>query len=138
MTYRRCVRFSAVGALGIVVQLAMLWLLTHVAQIHYLLATAVAVEAAVLHNFIWHRSYTWPDRKIRGMLPTVARLGRFHLSAGGISMAGNLLMMRVLVNGAHLPVLPANLISIAVCWGANFLVNDRWVFRSSRPEAANA
>ncbi len=30
---------------------------------HYLVATALAVEMAVLHNFFWHRRWTWADRR---------------------------------------------------------------------------
>ena len=130
MSRWRCFRFSVVGAMGIAVQLAMLWLLTRVAGLDYLLATGLAVESAVLHNFLWHQRYTWPDRGIRGVNLVVAALARFHMSAGLISIGGNLVCMRLLVGAAHLPVLPSNLVSIAVCWILNFLVSDRWVFRS--------
>lgn len=128
----RCFRFSVVGAMGIAVQLAMLWLLTRGAGLNYLLATGLAVESAVLHNFVWHQRYTWPDRGIRGLRSVGAALARFHLSAGVISIGGNLLCMRLMVGVAHVPVLPANLASIAACWLLNFLVSDRWVFRGSR------
>ncbi|HJQ70647.1 MAG TPA: GtrA family protein, partial [Blastocatellia bacterium] len=52
---QRWAKFSAVGATGICVQTVALFLLLHVAGLHYLAATALAVEASVLHNFIWHR-----------------------------------------------------------------------------------
>jgi putative flippase GtrA len=29
---------------------------------NYLLATALAVETAVIHNFLWHQRFTWSDR----------------------------------------------------------------------------
>ena len=45
---QRLAKFSAVGAIGIAVQVAVLWALTRIG-IAYLLATAIAVEAAVLH-----------------------------------------------------------------------------------------
>ena len=60
----RWLKFNAVGALGMIVQLGSLGLLIHVLGMHYMLATALAVEAAVLHNFLWHRRWTWAeDRK---------------------------------------------------------------------------
>jgi putative flippase GtrA len=31
----------------------------------YLVATALAVEAAVVHNFLWHQRFTWIDRPPR-------------------------------------------------------------------------
>jgi putative flippase GtrA len=50
----RWLKINFVGGLGIGVQLEALWLLVHWAQMHYMVATALAVEAAVLHNFAWH------------------------------------------------------------------------------------
>jgi len=128
----RWLKFNLVGAIGIGVQLAALWALT-AAGMDYLFATALAVEAAVLHNFIWHERFTWADRDERG--GTLARLLRFNLTAGTVSIAGNLLFMSLLVGKAHFRSMIANLISIAACSIVNFLVSDRWVFRSAlRPE----
>ena len=120
---KRWCKFSLVGAMGMVVQLVTLALLTAVG-VEYLLATAVAVEAAVLHNFAWHQNFTWKDREGR----ILGRLGRFHLSNGAISIGGNMALMRLLVGYWGLPVMPANLVSVAVCWLANFLAADRMVF----------
>ena len=40
-----------------------LWLLAGPLRVHYLVATAVAIEVSVLHNFVWHLRWTWapPD-----------------------------------------------------------------------------
>ena len=54
----RWLKFNAVGALGMAVQLGSLGFFVRVLGLHYLLATALAVEVAVLHNFIWHRRWT--------------------------------------------------------------------------------
>jgi putative flippase GtrA len=59
---RRWVKFNFVGGIGIGVQFGVLFLLKSVLHIHYLTATVIAVEAAVLHNFIWHARFTWADR----------------------------------------------------------------------------
>ena len=122
----RWLRFSIVGAMGIFVQLAVLSALTRLGC-NYLLATAIAVEAAVLHNFIWHQRFTWLDRGADDS-ELLRRLFRFHLSNGGISLAGNLLLMRLLVGGVGFPVVQANFLSLSACWFANFLASDRWVF----------
>ena len=131
---KRWCKFSLVGAMGMVVQLGTLTLLT-AAGVEYLLATAVGVEAAVLHNFAWHQNFTWKDREGR----ILGRLGRFHLSNGAISIGGNMALMRLLVGYWGLPVMPANLVSVAVCWLANFLAADRMVFLGRGfPEADGA
>ncbi len=122
-------KFNLVGAIGIAVQLAMLAALTSGLHIEYLLATALAVETAVLHNFIWHERYTWADRRSLRRRDVVARLVRFNCTTGAISIGGNLLLMRLLVGQAHLPAIVANLITIAACSVVNFLMSDRVVFR---------
>ena len=123
----RVVKFSLVGGLGIALQLAVLTALTRLG-VHYLLATALAVESAVLHNFLWHQRYTWSDRPATAPSAIGTELLRFHLGNGAVSLAGNLLFMRFLVGTAGLPVPGANLITIAACGLANFLLSDRWVF----------
>ena len=58
----RWLKFNAVGLMGVGVQLAMLVVLASGLRIDYLPATALAVETAILHNFLWHERYTWADR----------------------------------------------------------------------------
>ncbi len=121
----RFVRFNAVGLLGFALQLGLLALLVR-AGVHYLAATALAVEAAVLHNFAWHERWTWRERIGRG--GRLSRLLRFHLVNGGVSIAGNLLLMPLLVRAGGLPVLAANLVAALACSVVNFAGADRVVF----------
>ncbi len=123
---QRPAKFALVGALGIVVQLLTLEALTAIG-LQYLWATGLAVEAAVLHNFLWHQRFTWSDRRAQ----TGAQLVRFHLSNGAISILGSLLLMRFLVGQVGMGVLVANLFAIGACSVGNFLASDRWVFLSS-------
>ena len=123
----RWLKFNFVGALGIGVQLAVLVALT-AAGAGYLAATALAVEAAVLHNFLWHQRMTWRDRRTPLLRHLLGRFLRFQMANGLLSLLGNLGMMRLLVGALHLPVLAANLGAIAVCGAVNFLVSDRLVF----------
>src|SRR5262249_35442946 len=121
----RWFRFNVVGALGIGVQLCSLAVFKDVLQLHYLEATALAVEFAVLHNFVWHCRFTWKDRP-GGVL---ARLFRFHVGNGLISIAGNLALMRLLAGALGLHYLLANAISIAIRSLANFAASEWFVFR---------
>lgn len=61
-TFLRWIKFNTVGAIGIGVQLAALAILRSRLKLNYLLATGIAVEIAVLHNFVWHERFTWADR----------------------------------------------------------------------------
>jgi putative flippase GtrA len=124
----RWLKFNAVGGMGILVQLSALAMLKNAFHLDYLLATALAVEAAVLHNFLWHERFTWADRVRPVWRQSVARLVRFNLTTGLFSILGNLLVMDLLAGTAHLNYLVANLFSIAVCSAVNFLVSERVVF----------
>jgi putative flippase GtrA len=121
----RFVRFNAVGVLGFVVQLAVLALLVR-AGVHYLAATAIAVEAALLHNFAWHERWTWRDRAATG--GRGRRLLRFHLLNGSVSLGGNLLLMPILVRLAGLSIVPANAVAVLACAVVNFAGADAAVF----------
>jgi putative flippase GtrA len=123
----RVIKFSAVGAIGVVVQVAALTALTHV-RVHYLVATVWAVEAAVLHNFCWHQYFTWRDREAASVW---SRLARFHLSNALISLVGNVAIMRLLVGVFGMQAVVANLFSVATCAAVNYLASDHWVFEAS-------
>ena len=103
---RTWLRFNAVGIAGAVVQVASLWFLTY-SGVHYLWATALSVEAALLHNFWWHTRWTWKGRD--------ASILRFHLANGVLSMASNLFWMRIFTGWLGVPAVPANLLAI-VMW----------------------
>lgn len=133
----RLLKFNLVGAMGILVQLGVLHSLTSGLDVSYLPATALAVEAAVLHNFIWHERFTWGDRRGLAGRP-LDRLLRFNLTTGAVSVVGNLGFMSLLVEQAHLPFLMANLATITLCSLLNFVVSDRFVFRAQAPEGCKA
>ena len=121
----RWLKFNAVGAVGIGVQLAALAALRSGLGVGYLAATAVAVETAVIHNYLWHERFTWADRETGSSL---VRFLKFNLTTGVFSIGGNLLLMRVLVGELGMNYLVANLVTIATCSIVNFVVSDRVVF----------
>jgi len=129
--FGRWLKFNTVGAIGIGVQLAALAVLRGLFGIDYLVATGLAVETAVLHNFVWHELWTWVDRT-GSRLGALLRLLRFNLSTGLVSLIANLALMRLLVGCFHIEYLIANLLSIAAGSLANFFLSDWFVFRRGR------
>jgi len=133
-TFVRWCKFNFVGGIGIGVQFGALFLLKSILHFDYLFATAIAVEAAVVHNFVWHEQFTWVDRtKSGGPFGTrwrrsLPRLLRFNLTNGAVSILGNLALMKVMVGQGHMNYLLANGIAITLCSLANFLVSETWVF----------
>jgi putative flippase GtrA len=123
----RWLKFNLVGGFGIVVQLAALLGLKSGLHLGYLPATALAVEAAVIHNFFWHERYTWADRVRPSWRSSPQRLLRFNLTTGAVSIAGNLALMKAM-GTAHMHYLAANGVAIALCSLLNFVVSEQWVF----------
>lgn len=119
----RFARFNVVGAIGFAVQLTLLVLLER-AGLPVALATLVAVELTIVHNFIWHERWTWA-----GVAPgsAAARLARFHVSNGLISLAGNVVITSFLA-GAGVALVAANIAAVMTCAVANFAVAHLWVF----------
>ena len=107
---------------------AMLAVLKTALHLDYLIATALAVEIAVIHNFLWHERFTWADRAGAGF----TRFLKFNLTTGLFSIAGNWLLMKLLVGLAHVNYLLANAITITACSVVNFLVSDGFVFAAGR------
>ena len=122
-TLSRSVNFALVGLLGFVCQLSLLHLLVG-AGMPVSLGTAVAVLAAVAHNFVWHRAWTWRDRAAGS---PHAQFLRFVGLNGLVSLAGNVAITAALA-AAGVPVLVANAVAVVVCSLANFVLADRLVF----------
>ena len=120
----RGARFVWVGVGGFAVQGLVLSSLV-AAHLPYLPATVVAVEAAILHNFLWHERWTWADRPAEHRL---ARFARFNGSTALISIGGNLALMAFFAGWLRLPLLVANLLTVLTLSVLNFFSADRLVF----------
>jgi putative flippase GtrA len=127
-TITRWLKFNFVGGIGIGVQLAVLAALQSGLHVNYLWATAMAVETAVIHNFLWHERFTWKDRGMEN--GALLRFLKFNGTNGALSIAGNLALMKLFVGVLHIPYLVANGLAIATCSLANFLLSDRFVFEN--------
>lgn len=123
---RRWIRFNVVGLVGVPVQLVTFTVFLVVAGFHYMLATVLAVEAAVVHNFVWHERWTWSNRFKRGNV--MSRFACFNLSNGLVSIAGNLFLMRFWVGTFQVNPIVANVFAIGTCALLNFFLSDRFVF----------
>jgi len=122
-------KFNLVGVAGFIFQTAALFVLTRtVPRVGYLAATALAVELAVLNNFVWHQRWTWRDRPSLTKKQTLQRMAKFNATTGMVSLAGNLFLMSVLVGRFGLPILSANVVTVIACSLLSFFLADRFAF----------
>lgn len=127
--FRRWLKFNLVGVLGAAVQLFALHALSRWAGWNYLAATAVAVEIAIVHNFVWHEAFTWRgpglpvDARARAM-----RFVQFNAYNGAVSLLGNVAIMWLLVGQFRWPRLLSNGVAICACALLNFYLGERHIF----------
>ena len=126
----RFVRFALAGATGFVMQIAVVALLANWAGMNYLAATAIAVEAAIVINYLWHERYTWRDRPAMTTRERWLRLGRFNAMTAATSIVGSLILTAVLVESFNLQPIGANIVCVATLAVINFIGADKLVFRT--------
>ena len=130
-TLHRWLKFNLVGAMGIAVQLGALMVFSRALGLRDLWATALAVEVALLHNFVWHERFTWGETaRAKSCKHVFARLIRFNLTNGAISLCGCLVVVWCLSGIVSLPPVVANLMAIACVGILNFVICQRFVFRA--------
>ena len=122
-------RFNLVGLMGAALQLVLLDLLMECFGLPAILAAPIAVETAILHNFLWHERFTWRDQAAVALRQRAIRLWRFHAGNGLMSLAGNTLLTYWLSHQLKVSPLASAVTAIALCSPINFLVADCWVYR---------
>ncbi len=116
-------KFSAVGATGYLVNLAVYAALLRLAGLHYLAAALCSFLVAVTSNYTWNRVWTF-----RGDRGHFAYQGLRFLVVSLIALGANLLILRGLV-GAGLDKILAQAIAIVLVTPLNFVGNKLWSFR---------
>ncbi len=125
------IAFAVVSALGFAVQVALVDLFVTRLAWPLAVATAAAVEAAVIHNWVWHERWTW-----RGRATSEGRLRRFiafHATNGATSIVGTVVFAGILARTTDLPLLWRSALAVALTGGFNFIAADRLVFRAPTP-----
>ncbi|MCF7800621.1 MAG: GtrA family protein [Candidatus Marinimicrobia bacterium] len=126
---KRVVLFSIVGVSGIVVNMGILWILTHFVNIHYALASPLAIELSIINNFIWNDRFTWRGRRRARKLNIWNGLLRFNI-VSWIAGSMNWLLLILFTEVAGIYYLWANLLAIAIAAAMNFFLNEKWTFKA--------
>ena len=124
----RFVKFCLVGLSGVGVNMGLLWLLTEVAGLFYLISAAISIETSIITNFVLNNFFTFPDRNLPGAGQFFGRLLKFNL----VSLAGlgiNLGVLSLLTEVFGMYYLVGNICGIAVAILWNYLANSWWTWR---------
>jgi len=118
------VRFGLVGGVGFIVNVAVYALLVHSTGLDYRAASVVAWLVAVINNFVFNRHWTFDAREGRAHFQAL----RF-LVVSIVAEAFSLLVLTLLVQGAHVAKIPAQALAVAASMPLNFLGTKLWSFR---------
>ena len=121
----RVAGFGAVGASGVLPNLAVMWLLFDHWHLHYLPAAVVATEVAICWNFVLVDLVVFRSRRERHW---TGRFARFVV-LNNLDLAVRLPLLALLVSWAGVNELVANLVTLALAFGLRFGVTDRFIYR---------
>lgn len=120
--WEQLAKFSVVGAIGYVVNLAVYASLLH-AGLHYLLAATCSFLVAVASNYALNRHWTFRDRRAG-----VAAQGLRFFAVSLASLGANLVVLHLLIT-VGLGKLVGQAVAIVLVTPLNFVGNKLWSFR---------
>jgi len=119
-------RFAAVGATGIAVNSAALWLLVGVLQTPLLLGAALATQVSTLWNYLLTDRLVFRGPKSRAGWQ---RLLGFAL-VNNVALLARLPLLSWLVHGLGLGYVISNIATLLAVFLVRFIVSDRYLFSS--------
>jgi putative flippase GtrA len=145
-TRARLARFAVVGASGVVVNLAALWVLAGVLRVREVLASAIAIEVSILWNFALNNAFTYRDRNGRaaaGLLERAVRYNAVSLIGLALQLGTFVLVRALLLRGLGREALgalryPAQCAGIALATLWNFTGNLHFTWRQARARESAA
>ncbi len=127
----RFLKFSTVGAIGMVVDLSVLTLAREVFQLSLSLAVGLGFTVAVISNFTWNRLWTFPESRERPLTGQLAQFIVVNIIGLGINEVVVLGLHPVFGLITHDPpaYLAAKVIAIGIVLFWNYFVNRAWTYR---------
>lgn len=126
---REFIKYSFVGASGVVVNLGIYLVMTRLFGFDPMLAAPVGIEASILSNFFLNNAWTFRRRKALASLRR--KLAKFHIAAG-ISGVVNYLLFLLLFQSLGIYDVLSNLIGIAAATLINYSINSFWTWKKQR------
>jgi dolichol-phosphate mannosyltransferase len=130
----RFLRFALVGAAGVLVDMAFLFLLSDPRALGFGLTRSkiAAAELAIINNFLWNDAWTFRDLVggQRGAGHKLRRLLKFN-AVCGIGLAINVALLNLQYNVFHMNRYVANLVAIGAVTAWNYWLNLRLNWRDT-------
>lgn len=118
----RFARFAFVGALGTILDVGLLMLLSAVAQLATLPANLLSYSAGIVNNYVWNRRWTFSGSRAKAWVPQFVQFAVVSL----IGLTLNSLMVIWLEEPFGLLVAKLSATGVVLVW--NYNANRLWTF----------
>jgi dolichol-phosphate mannosyltransferase len=88
----------------------------------------MAIELSILSNFLINHQWTWRNHAEERSVWN--KLLRYHVAVAGTAFFSNYVILIGLTEFMGIHYLQSNLIGILIGTVSNYLINDRWTFRT--------
>ena len=119
-------KFALVGGSGVMVNTLVLWLLTEIFGIFYVLSAVAGVETSLVTNFIIHERWTFTDGREGHAL---FRFGKYNLTSL-TGMGINIIVLYMLTSVIGIYYLVSNLIAACSAFLFNYFISAKWVWHT--------
>ena len=124
MDFPRLIKFSIVGAIGAGINMGFLWVLTDFAGLFYLFSCMVAIEIAIIMQFMMNDRWTFKDRKTTHVGQFIKRILKSNLWRSGGSTV-NIGILYFLTEYMGVYYLLSNIFGIICAFLLNYIFESR-------------
>ena len=122
-------KYSLVGVSGVFVNLGLYFLLTRYYEISELVAPLIAIESALISNFILNNFWTFGKRITQSRIRV--KFVKFHLVSGFSALINYSAFLTLFLVFGLYDIL-ANLIGIGLAAIVNYLINSNWTWKDNK------
>lgn len=125
-------KFILVGWIGMIVNSGCLYLFKGVLGFPLIPASLMAIEIAIVHNFFWHRNWTWRDRNGDENQSLLRQLLTYNLMTGSVDLVANVTVLWLLTTFLGIYYMIANIAGMIVGPFIKFWLNEKVIFKEMR------
>ena len=128
--YQRLLRYLISGGTAAAVDLVVLYILTDIFKVHYLLSAIFAFLVAFLVSFVLQKFWTFQDRSTERMHAQAA----VYFVVAAVNLVLNTLFLYVFVDIFHMWYIAAQVVASGLIACESFFVSRYLIFRQSKQQ----
>ena len=129
------IKFGIVGASGVFVNQGVLMLLGSITSISLEFRSPIAIEIAIVSNFLLNYHWTWRDNRDSSNKKRRVQFLQFNASSGITAITCNYIPLLIMVRHFNLNENISNIIGIILASGINFLISHFYTFKPKNLES---